>query len=142
MAKDFGRTLAEKRKHKNLSQPELASILKEKGIDVKAPSISKWEKNINTPNVHQFFALCEILDISDINETFGIAERETLYNRLSFEGKRKVFEYMDLLLRGGLYDKTEGDEYVWDRFKQARIYPEDCPAQKNELPNDSVNDAE
>ena len=51
----------------------------EHGLDVKAHSISKWEKNVNLPNVMQFFALCEILEITDINKTFQIGNKENLF---------------------------------------------------------------
>lgn len=43
--KDFGSIIANKRKYRKLSQPQLAALLCERGLDVKAHSISKWEKN-------------------------------------------------------------------------------------------------
>lgn len=52
-------------------------------------SISKWEKNVNSPNVIQFFALCEILGIDNINDTFGIAIEENLFAQLNEEGQKK-----------------------------------------------------
>ena len=73
MYRDFGMTLAAKRKEKHLNQLQLADLLNKKGLEVKPGSISKWEKNVNSPNVIQFFALCEILGIDNINDTFGIA---------------------------------------------------------------------
>ena len=63
---DFGSIIANKRKECKLSQPQLAALMCKNGLNVKAHSISKWEKNVNLPNVLQFFALCEILKISDI----------------------------------------------------------------------------
>ena len=42
--KDFGSIIANKRKDRKLSQPQLAALLCERGLDVKAHSISKWEK--------------------------------------------------------------------------------------------------
>lgn len=76
---DFGQIIAAKRKEKKLSQPRLAELLKEEGIDIKATSISKWEKNINLPNVLQFLALCEVLEIEDVNATFDILTDKNLY---------------------------------------------------------------
>ena len=92
--KDFGSIIANKRKYRKLSQPQLAALLCERGLDVKAHSISKWEKNVNLPNVLQFFALCEILEISDINRTFQIGTDEKLFSKLNDEGQAKVLDYM------------------------------------------------
>ena len=79
--KDFGLIISSKRKERRLSQPQLAALMGEHGLDVKAHSISKWEKNVNLPNVMQFFALCEILEITDINKTFQMGNKENLFSR-------------------------------------------------------------
>ena len=42
--KDFGSIISSKRKEHRLSQPQLAALMGERGLDVKAHSISKWEK--------------------------------------------------------------------------------------------------
>ena len=42
--KDFGSIIANKRKERRLSQPQLAALLCERGLDVRAHSISKWVK--------------------------------------------------------------------------------------------------
>ena len=76
-------------------------------LEVKSGSISKWEKNVNSPNVIQFFALCEILGIDNINDTFGIAIEENLFAQLNEEGKRKTIEYMNLLIKSGMYVREE-----------------------------------
>ena len=41
--KDFGSIISSKRKEHRLSQPQLAALMGERGLDVKAHSISKWE---------------------------------------------------------------------------------------------------
>lgn len=105
--KDFGQTIAAKRKEKKLSQPQLAELLNKKGLDVKANSLSKWEKNVNSPNVQQFFTLCEVLEIEDINETFGVAIENNLYAQLNREGQKKTLEYMNLLIKSGMYVREE-----------------------------------
>ena len=107
MYRDFGKTLAAKRKEKHLNQLQLADLLNKKGLEVKSGSISKWEKNVNSPNVIQFFALCEILGIDNINDTFGIAIEENLFAQLNDEGKRKTIEYMNLLIKSGMYVREE-----------------------------------
>ena len=113
--KSFGSIIAEKRKELNLSQPQLAALLCESGLDVKAHSISKWEKNVNLPNVLQFFALCEILEISDINKTFQIGTEEKLFSKLNKEGQDKALDYMNLLLKSGEYVREEPIIYQFPR---------------------------
>lgn len=113
--KDFGSIIANKRKYRKLSQPQLAALLCERGLDVKAHSISKWEKNVNLPNVLQFFALCEILEISDINRTFQIGTDEKLFSKLNDEGQAKVLDYMNLLMKSGEYIREKPIIYQFPR---------------------------
>ena len=113
--KDFGSIIANKRKDRKLSQPQLAALLCERGLDVRAHSISKWEKNVNLPNVLQFFALCEILEISDINRTFQIGTDEKLFSKLNDEGQAKVLDYMNLLMKSGEYIREEPIIYQFPR---------------------------
>lgn len=117
MYRDFGMTLAAKRKERHLNQLQLADLLNKKGLEVKPGSISKWEKNVNSPNVIQFFALCEILGIDNINDTFGIAIEENLFAQLNEEGKKKAIEYMNLLIKSGMYVREEpvyvNKQIVW-----------------------------
>ena len=65
--KDFGSIISSKRKEHRLSQPQLAALMGDRGLDVKAHSISKWEKNVNLPNVMQFFALCGRCEFFSVN---------------------------------------------------------------------------
>lgn len=123
MTVDFGESLAEKRRKNGFSQITLAKALEEKGFGVTPGAISKWETNVTLPNVHQFFALCEIMNITDINEAFGVCVTETPYSQLSRSGKLKVLEYIDLLRRSGLYERTYKDDFEEMRINQARIYP-------------------
>lgn len=64
--RSIGRIIAENRKKKGLSQPELAELLSQQGIDVTAKAISKWETNAREPGLHVFLTLCKLLDIEDI----------------------------------------------------------------------------
>ena len=105
--KDFGSIIANKRKDRKLSQPQLAALLCERGLDVRAHSISKW--------VLQFFALCEILEISDINRTFQIGTDEKLFSKLNDEGQAKVLDYMNLLMKSGEYIREEPIIYQFPR---------------------------
>ena len=115
--KDFGSIISSKRKEHRLSQPQLAALMGEHGLDVKAHSISKWEKNVNLPNVMQFFALCEILEITDINKTFQIGNKENLFSRLNKEGQDKAIEYINLLIKSGMYLREEPVIYQFPRRK-------------------------
>ena len=78
-------------------------------------SISKWEKNVNLPNVLQFFALCEILKISDINKTFQIGTEATLLSQLNKEGHDKALDYINLLIKSGMYLRKESVVYQFPR---------------------------
>ena len=55
--RSIGRIIAENRKKKGLSQPELAELLSQQGIDVTAKAISKWETDSREPGLHVFLTL-------------------------------------------------------------------------------------
>ena len=112
---DFGSIIATKRKECKLSQPQLAALMCKKGLNVKAHSISKWEKTVNLPNVLQFFALCEILKISDINQTFQVGTEATLLSKLNKEGHDKALDYINLLFKSGMYLRKESVIYQFPR---------------------------
>lgn len=105
--KDFGSIISSKKKEHRLSQPQLTALMREYGLDVKTHSISKWEKNVNLPNVMQFFALCEILEITDINKTFQIGNKENLFSRLNKESQDKAINYINLLIKSDMYLREE-----------------------------------
>ena len=96
-----------------------------KGLEVKPGSISKWEKNVNLPNVIQFFALCEILGIDNINDTFGIAIEENLFAQLNDKGQKKTIEYMDLLIKSGMYVR---EEPVYITSRTLKVFTEPASA--------------
>jgi len=107
MNKNLGSILASHRKSKKISQLELADMLTNYGINVTNAAISAWEKDISTPNVTQFFALCKILGITDIyNEFIGFNHDDPM-SRLNEEGKAKAIEYINLLLLSEQYQKKE-----------------------------------
>ena len=90
-----------------MTQQMLADEMTRRGYKTKAPAISAWEKEINTMNICQFFMLCDILDIRDINTTFHVADQNNPFSKLTQEGAKKVTEYIDVLLRSGIYDKVQ-----------------------------------
>lgn len=73
------------------------------------------EKNVNLPNVLQFFALCEILKISDINQTFQVGTEATLLSKLNKEGHDKALDYINLLFKSGMYLRKESVIYQFPR---------------------------
>ena len=107
MEKKIGITLATYRKDKKMSQIELADKLRNYGINVSNAAISAWEKDISSPNAHQFLALCKILGITDIyNEFIGFNPDDPLA-KLNEEGKEKALEYISLLLLSEQFQKKE-----------------------------------
>ena len=71
--KALGQTLAGYRKALHYKQADVSNQLKLRfGMDVSVHSISHWEKEVAVPNAKQFLALCEIYEISNINEAFMI----------------------------------------------------------------------
>ena len=99
----IGEILARQREQLGLSQKELAKKLSDAGVNVTNQAVSKWENGSTQPNASQFLTLCRVLEISNIEETFLGIRTESPFSRLSTEGRRKANEYIDLLLRSGLY---------------------------------------
>ena len=109
MLYSYGDILAFYRKKKKMTQQMLAEEMTKRGFPTKAPAISTWEKESSAMNICQFFLLCDILDIREINTTFHVAEDENPFSRLNEEGVKKAYEYINLLIRSGLYEKKAED---------------------------------
>lgn len=60
--KKIGNFISERRKHKKLTQQELANLL-----NISDRAVSKWERGINLPDASLMLELCSILDIN-VNE--------------------------------------------------------------------------
>mgnify|MGYP002626605076 FL=1 len=74
-------------------------------MDVKAGSISHWEKGDSMPNAWQFLRLCEVYQISNINETFGVFDQANPLSHLNNAGMKKIYDYAELLLQNDLYKR-------------------------------------
>ena len=85
--RSIGRIIAENRKKKELSQPELAELLSQQGIDVTAKAISKWETDAREPGLHVFLTLCKLLDIEDIYDAYFGKNPYNIMDGLNQEGK-------------------------------------------------------
>jgi len=107
MENKIGSILASHRKDKKMSQIELADKLRNYGVSISNAAVSAWEKDISVPNAHQFLALCKILGITDIYNTFIGFNPDDAMARLNDEGKAKVLEYIGLLLLSEQFQKKE-----------------------------------
>lgn len=101
----IGNILAEARKSRHLSQPELATELEKFGISKSHKSISAWEKGLAEPNCTTLMALSKILGITDIYDRYYGDTPEHPYTLLNDEGKAKADDYIGLLVDSGKYAK-------------------------------------
>ena len=99
----IGRRIAEARKRKGISCPELSRILLEQGSKISAQVINKWENAYAVPTGYQLIALCHALDIDDGLSYFAKGYQPDL----NTEGMKKVQEYRDVLVASGLYPFEE-----------------------------------
>ncbi len=105
--KRIGPIITKYRKNKHLTQPQLAVLLRQEGIDVTEKGLSCWESGRTDPGYRQVFTLCKILGIRDIyEEVFGFNP----YNKMSLlndAGKERAEEYLDMLVSKEKYIKHE-----------------------------------
>ena len=103
--RNIGDIISSNRKKLKLSQPMLAELLQQEGINLTAKAISKWETNATEPSVATFLAVCKVLNITNIyEEYFGENPADPL-SSLNDEGKEKVLDYIGLLHDSGKYEK-------------------------------------
>ena len=103
--KKIGEVISEHRKNKKMSQVELSEKLSEKKIEVSNAAISAWEKGNSMPSAEALLATCEILGISDIYTEFIGANPMDPFKDLNEEGRQKVLDYAELLVKSGEYKK-------------------------------------
>ncbi|MCL2563196.1 MAG: XRE family transcriptional regulator [Oscillospiraceae bacterium] len=77
---DLGKKLAEVREAAGLSRAQLVELLCQKGFDVKAYTIGKWETGASNPSVEAFLAVCDICRVVDIRQTFAEKRLLRLYD--------------------------------------------------------------
>lgn len=123
----IGNIIATYRKKKNWSQIDLARVLSENGFEITNRSVSKWEKDDTEPNLETFFEICRILEIPDIYEAYFGKNPFNRFDVLNEEGKKKVNEYIELLLDNDKYKKDELPDDVIS-FPQRMIPLMDLPA--------------
>ena len=92
--RNIGDIISSNRKKLKLSQPMLAELLQQEGINLTVKAISKWETNATEPSVATFLAVCKVLNITNIyEEYFGENPADPL-SSLNDEGKEKVLDYI------------------------------------------------
>lgn len=112
MKKTLGEKITARREALGLSQYQVAEYIQSKGISVTNQKISKWETNYTTPNAYQFLALCEVLKVTDILGTFGDETFESPMSKLNEQGKKKVEEYIEVLIASGMYSNVVKEDKV------------------------------
>ena len=99
----IGVRIAEARRMRGISCPELSRILLEQGSKISSQVINKWENAYAVPTGYQLIALCHALDIQDGLSYFTKAYKPDL----NAEGVQKVQEYREVLVASGLYPYEE-----------------------------------
>jgi transcriptional regulator with XRE-family HTH domain len=97
----FKDNLRKARKHKDLTQKQLAKLL-----NVSDNAVSNWENGVSRPDIDQLALICTILSVSPndlitaevLTEILTPAEKEMLnkYNHLDDYGKKAVDSILDV----------------------------------------------
>lgn len=115
MTHSIGKIFAERRKQIKMKQTELSKRLEAHKCSVKTSAISSWENDGSTPSATQFLAVCEIMGITDIYETFIGINPNNPMSELNEEGQAKVLDYIELLKQSGLYKKQVAEVIPFTR---------------------------
>ena len=102
--RNIGDIISSNRKKLKLSQPMLAELLQQEGINLTVKAISKWETNATEPSVATFLAVCKVLNITNIYEEYFGANPADPLSSLNDEGKEKALDYIGLLHDSGKYE--------------------------------------
>lgn len=104
--KKLGEIIATYRKQNNLSQTQLSELLTQNGFKVSNKAVSSWEKDTTEPSASLMLFLCKLLGITDIyGEYYGNNPANPLLE-LNDEGKKKVWDYVELLNASGKYQQA------------------------------------
>ena len=99
----IGKILQDRRKKLRLTQPDVNKELKQFGYSMNHAAISSWERNVTQPNATQFLALCKILGITNIYDTFiGEYTPDNPFSELNEEWRKDsdggIISYSNLAL--------------------------------------------
>jgi phage repressor protein C with HTH and peptisase S24 domain len=113
--KDMSTILRESRKKNKLSQADLAAKLNQCGYALTNKVISKWELGQGEPSASVFVEICRILGIIDIYETCLGSNPNSPLSQLNETGKEKVYEYANLLIASGQFQKPSAKIIPFER---------------------------
>ena len=121
----IGKIIQDRRKELKLRQPDITKQLEQFGYFINPAAVSSWERNVTQPNATQLLALCKILGITNIYDTFiGEYTPDDPFSELNEEGIKKAKEYIALLVKSGDYARE--DRSVLPSCRETRLY--DLPA--------------
>lgn len=121
----IGKIIQDRRKELKLRQPDITKQLEQFGYFINPAAVSSWERNVTQPNATQLLALCKILGITNIYDTFiGEYTPDDPFSELNEEGIKKAKEYIALLVKSGDYARE--DRSVLPSCREIRLY--DLPA--------------
>ena len=92
----LGRKIAEARRARKLTQAELSALLKDYGVSVQTPAVSKWESGETVPGAYQLLALCHALEIRQ-GLAFFSGQVAAPADPLNAEGRRMLRHYRGYL---------------------------------------------
>lgn len=118
-----GEIISTYRKKLKMSQPELAHRLSQYGHKLTNKAISKWETGISEPGISVFMDLCHILGITSIYEEYFNENPDDPLTYLNEEGRQKVYEYAELLVSSGKYNKYKPSPVSPIRRLPLQLYP-------------------
>ena len=104
----IGKIIQDRRKELKLRQPDITKQLEQFGYFINPAAVSSWERNVTQPNATQLLALCKILGITNIYDTFiGEYTPDDPFSELNEEGIKKAKEYIALLVKSGDYARED-----------------------------------
>ena len=122
--KRYGTILRELRQRKGYEQKEVSKMLCEMGVPTTNSQISRWERDMNNPNMEQFIAICYIYSVKDLFAVFGIENLSAIEGDLNAEGMKKLNEYKELLIASGKYSPTASRADNVIPFRKKRTLPQ------------------
>lgn len=118
----IGSIICAYRKHRNLSQKELAAALNQSGLAATNQVISKWENDTAKPSIEVLFGICQILGIRNFYEEMYGADPLDKLSELNEAGKEKALDYIQLLIDSGKYKKQPEVQILTFPHRQIKLY--------------------
>jgi len=101
-------TLAALREKSRMTQGELAEKIMQRGCPASINTISRWERGRVVPDANQFLALCDVLGVEDVFQTFwGVIRLSDSFVGLNHTGRQEAKRYVQFLLDNEMYTATD-----------------------------------